>query len=710
MPPIGGKGKGKAKDARGSRSRNTTPSSVLSGPGAPASSSVPPYLETDANKQYHAPDIPFNDVYERLSSGANNPNPQYLEKLVEQLRSLGKYAEERVNACDTALRALVSRRQEALHDQREQQRIEREQEEHRQRMKEAEEDEEEIRGAKLNKLKKRKQERESAQEEQEARPPAHGAREVARQDKLEIKTEGEDTETRGGRSPHTPKIPMDSPSPSKRAKLSPGSSSLSEMPQSPDAGPDLESHHSPAKSAASGDSPMSEPQPKPAPPVVSQAFFPDPLAPDPVLYHIRDVEPGMTDDEKKEIYSVTSFPTKDLSDQIAGIPPDKDFSNAKPPNQVNFNTFLTYIDPYTRLLTEEDIAFLRERGDRTTPFIPVPRSKKHYSKTWAEEDGNSPSDSPKLDPNQPRGSAEQVSDDNVTTDEVSVGPLASRILSLLRFEHRNESNETNSLPNGHGSDLNDSLNGGTDFDLPNGFGGEDKSLPPSAAVADLANGGGGGASGSKPSSSSAAASAAPPVKLNYLETDERLKLELRHVGLLPPDENPDYDGHYDDDISERLRLLQRELRAKMISNGARKARLLEIARERLAFQEYKTIHEDLDGQVQQAYLKRTRTLGKSKKGQHGKPRPGGAGGGSHIGGAGGGGPGGVGGLGVAAKRDIGDQARMLMDRRRRWQESIGPVFEGASGAVPSGEMSLWETVVMAAYEKAEQEGLEEETE
>ena len=227
-----------------------------------------------------------------------------------------------------------------------------------------------------------------------------------------------------------------------------------------------------------------------------------------------------------------------------------------------------------------------------------------------------------------------------------------------------------------------------DLDLPNGFGAEDKSLPPSAAVADLANG------GSK-------SSAAPPVKMSYLETDDRLKLELRHVGFLAPEDNPDYDGHHDDDISERLRLLQRELRAKMISNGARKARLLEIARERLAFQEYNTIHEDLDGQVQQAYLKRTRTLGKSKKGQHGKPRPGGAGGGSHIVG--------MGGLG-GAKRDIGDQARMLMDRRRRWQESIGPVFEGLSGAVPGKEQGLWDPVVMASYEKAEQEGLEEETE
>lgn len=155
--------------------------------------------------------------------------------------------------------------------------------------------------------------------------------------------------------------PVDSPSPSKKAKLSPGTSSLSEIAQSPDGAPGREIHVSPAKSDVSMDSSSEDERPPPAPPSTQHAFFPDPLAPDPVIYHIREVTPGMTDEEKKEIYCVKGFPTKDLSDQIAGTPPDKDFSNAKPTNQVAANTFQTYIDPYTRALTEEDMAFLRER-------------------------------------------------------------------------------------------------------------------------------------------------------------------------------------------------------------------------------------------------------------------------------------------------------------------------------------------------------------
>lgn len=69
----------------------------------------------------------------------------------------------------------------------------------------------------------------------------------------------------------------------------------------------------------------------------------------------------MTDEEKKEIYGVALFPKNDLSDLIAGVPPDKDFSNAKPSNQVNANTFQSYLDPYLRPLTDEDMAFLKER-------------------------------------------------------------------------------------------------------------------------------------------------------------------------------------------------------------------------------------------------------------------------------------------------------------------------------------------------------------
>ena len=93
-----------------------------------------------------------------------------------------------------------------------------------------------------------------------------------------------------------------------------------------------------------------------------QIFGADPVNfNDPTIYHIREVTDDMTDEEKKEIYGVSSFPHDDLSRLIAGTPPDKDLSNAKPSNQVNFNTFTAYIEPYLKPLVDEDLGFLRER-------------------------------------------------------------------------------------------------------------------------------------------------------------------------------------------------------------------------------------------------------------------------------------------------------------------------------------------------------------
>ena len=104
-----------------------------------------------------------------------------------------------------------------------------------------------------------------------------------------------------------------------------------------------------------------QPEPQPAVPQV-QIFGDNPLKfDDPTIYHIREIRPDMTDDEKKEIYSVAVFPKSDLAHMMAGVAPDKDFSNAKPSNQVSANTFQAYIEPYVRPLMEEDIAWLRER-------------------------------------------------------------------------------------------------------------------------------------------------------------------------------------------------------------------------------------------------------------------------------------------------------------------------------------------------------------
>jgi transcriptional adapter 3 len=204
-----------------------------------------------------------------------------------------------------------------------------------------------------------------------------------------------------------------------------------------------------------------------------------------------------------------------------------------------------------------------------------------------------------------------------------------------------------------------------------------------------------------PESSSESWKKATHPKLDHAQVDERIKQELRHIGFLPFDEEPDFDGHFDDEIAARLRLLQAQLKEQAIINGACKARLTELVKERMAYQEYTTILEDLDGQVQTAYLKRTRTMGKNKK----TKRPGGAGGGSHF----------VGAASGMARPGIGDMTKTLMERRKKWIDSIGPIFgdERSVGKVPRSNddgSSIFKPEDMAQYIKREREMWDEEVE
>lgn len=424
----------------------------------------------------------------------------------------------------------------------------------------------------------------------------------------------------------------------------------------------------------------------------SQTFGDDPSTfPDPTVYEIKEIRPGMSDEEKREIYSVAVYPRSNLADMIAGDPPDKDFSSAKPSSQINFSTFSSYIDAYFRPFTEEDLAFLRERGERLPPFVMPKRGKRHYTEIWAEEDGAMSVDIPqqgreKLPPNQPRGTIDSMTDSVGETDGLSISPLASRVLQMLRPERRAQvADDGRSVTANGDTSVNGDSGDGDHQTLSSGVDGGNP-LPAAACMAE---------------SSTEAWKRATHPKLDYSQVDERLKQELRHVGFLAQDSfEGDYDGHFDDEVAGRLRYLQDKLRKQMLINGARKARLTELVRERMAHQEYQTILEDLDSQVQAAYLKRTRTIGKTKK----TKRPGGAGGGSHA----------VGGASGTARPGIGDLTKTLMERRRRWIDTIGSVFDDESlSKVPRSsdpDSSIFKGEDMAELLRREREQWDEEAE
>ena len=320
------------------------------------------------------------------------------------------------------------------------------------------------------------------------------------------------------------------------------------------------------------------------------------------------------------------------------------------------------------------------------------RGSRHYTEVWAEEDGSMALDMPqdRLPSNQARGSLEDMDDDVAETDQVSSGPLTSRLLSTLRFEDRAPQTDDKPQTNGVTSNTDTVMTNG---DLPNGIHHENESSQDA---------------GSKPATIPSATalpegtrSSANNSNLSHSQLDDRLKAELRHIGFLSADDEPDYDRHDDDEVAERLRWLQARLREVSVLNGARKRRVLQLAEEQLAFQEYKTILDDLDNQVQQAYLKRARTAGKSKKNAK---RPGGAAGSLANGGA-------VNGVaGAISKPGIGDLARQLMNRRARWEEKIGPVFNGDVRRVRGKGEGIFGEREMEALVRMERDMFDEDTE
>ncbi|KAI1314212.1 histone acetyltransferases subunit 3-domain-containing protein [Xylaria venustula] len=669
MPPAPSqKGTGKkASGAKAQRSRNTTPMSNLptaasaNTTAAAAATVIPPVELLESQlfdvKYEHVRSILADDIFDQSTSSAAIPDSKTLDGLLSKLDKMHDVIERRGSWCDKAMRLIVA----------------------------------EKKGHHVSEL-------------QSTTTKAESRKDGVSQDG-EKRPNKKKRKANESLAPGDHNIERSSPlrdSSSKPRKQSrendSASSSLSPVAQPTSSAMEVDEKVKLDKDAAEEEEEGEESsEDEFAPPAREapqfQTFGEDPSTfPDPTVYEILDAKPGMSIAELNELYSVAVFPKTDLADQIAGDPPDKDFSNAKPTNQISFSTFSTYVEPYFRPFAEEDLTFLRERGDRTASFIMPRRGKKHYAEIWAEEDNAMAIDSnaqgrDKLAPNQPRGTIDNMDDDVAETDKLSVGPVLTRLLQGMRPEARPQPSEDKPMTNG--------INGDSDTkEEVNGDGGggatagdEGRSMPPATFM---------------PESASEAWKKATHPKLDYLQVDERIKQELRHIGFLPQEGfDGDYDGHFDDEVAARLRILQGRLREQILINGARKARLTELVKERMAHQEYQTILEDLDTQVQGAYLKRTRTMGKSKKSK----RPGGAGGGSH--------PAGGAGAGMA-RPGIGDVTKTLMERRRRWIDNIGTVFDDENlGKVPRAsnpDSTIFKPEMMDGLMKKERQAWEEEVE
>ena len=178
----GNKGKSKVKDNRQSRSRNSTPSSVLSAPTSATAiaSDATAYLKLPVGSLLIPNNLLYDDIVDRNGGNGGIPDPRHLEALATSLRTLSQLANTREQDCDKAMRELVGRRKQVIEEEIYREREARQAEERANLKRFAEEDG--LEGSpKAAKIKKKKE----LSKIKEERPRAHGAHGVARQDGLE---------------------------------------------------------------------------------------------------------------------------------------------------------------------------------------------------------------------------------------------------------------------------------------------------------------------------------------------------------------------------------------------------------------------------------------------------------------------------------------------------------------------------------------------
>ncbi|KAL4065158.1 histone acetyltransferases subunit 3-domain-containing protein [Scleroderma citrinum] len=336
----------------------------------------------------------------------------------------------------------------------------------------------------------------------------------------------------------------------------------------------------------------------------------------------------------------------------------EDFSKLKQPPQVPVNTFYASIEPWIRGIKEEDIGFLEFTGDEVEPYI-IPKLGRHYSEVWEEQDiemyggplpglsshrTNDGSGSlPKWDPS-------TLSEPDLVTEDRSHGPLTERLISAL-------------LP------------------MP------DVTVWKGVKAAEDAMEGRPGGTG---------AAAARREKVNVADLEDRIQDTMRFHGLL--EEPPDYSTKVDDPIATALRHAQQELRKVVAMNKGRRERLVAIAKDRLAYQEFLDLRESLDKTILATYSKlqkkdAPKLSRKKKKGPEGNGTPGAVEIPKPPPSA----------LGLGPDDDlhlvIPDQLKQLVETRQQWMTSVGSVFEEKERECPG---RIWGLPNKSIYE-----GLEE---
>ncbi|GAA6006487.1 hypothetical protein JCM11491_004981 [Sporobolomyces phaffii] len=385
--------------------------------------------------------------------------------------------------------------------------------------------------------------------------------------------------------------------------------------------------------------PSARNSPLPVPPVSSNGALPGPSTPrlnpierrlkqDRFTKHsipIKPTAPGSATAFYVPTYSlvpvkppvVPPVPTAKRQADVEG-----DFSNAKPGQQIAHSTFTNWTESYLRPFGEDDLAFLAAKPEDMSAYI-IPPLGKPYQLRWEEEDFDRPPQSAQarqraaqqerldastsknyanpalLPPPLPRLRPCHLSEEAMATENIFLGPLSERVMSALALEEGAKFGLVGSgtSPTGADDEENGNVRGGDDEEDDDvDAEGEDEN--DEGPTPQRRNSNRGGAQGK--------------VEMDAVDLEERIKRELRFIGLLP-DEEVDWTSREDDEISTALRACQRLLQHQVELNESRKAILMSIVKDRMAYQEYETARDAQERVIEAGWHKRQRTDSKKKK-------------------------------------------------------------------------------------------------
>ncbi|KAG8898701.1 Transcriptional regulator [Tulasnella sp. 403] len=278
----------------------------------------------------------------------------------------------------------------------------------------------------------------------------------------------------------------------------------------------------------------------------------------------------------------------------------EDFSDRKAPSaQIPIHTFWKEVESWMKPVGEEDVAWLEFDADDVEPFL-TPSLGRHYTEVWKEEDRLAEIAAAAAAQTWPRGYS---LDRTYKVEENGVGASQGGFGDIRKEDAEWDPRTI------EGEEL---LR-------------EDKGLGPvterlvSALLLD--EGQALGRMGKEEDGGMKGKVGAGVTGVGEMES--RIRVELRALGLLS-EEEPNFENPVDDEITSTLRRCQALLGRQRKVNLARKNRLLSIARDRLAYQDYVNTLEGLEKSITAGFTKMLKARAPKKKKESKVPNGGGS--------------------------------------------------------------------------------------